>query len=354
VAFTNEAGITALFGRSGSGKTTTINVIAGLIAPDRGRIVLDGRVLVDTEAGISVPKHRRRVGLVFQDAQLFPHMTVEQNLMFGRWFAPPEERVIAFAPVVETLGIAHLLDRRPAELSGGERQRTAIGRALLASPRILLLDEPLASLDQARKREILPLIETLAAEFRIPVIYVSHVVEEVTRLANRVVVLEAGRVVAIGAPEEVIASHSRSSEGDRFALASVISGRLGACDRVHALTPLHHPAGTVFLSGDVGAEGKESRIVIRATDVALATQRPRSLSIRNVLEGNVTGIVLDDGPVATVEISLKGHGRLLSTVTRRAIEELGLGEGDHVYALIKTVALDERPVGVRPPGDSQQ
>src|SRR5207342_1990946 len=184
VAFENDAGITALFGRSGSGKSMTINLIAGLKRPDRGSIVLDGRVLVDTEAHIFVPAYRRRVGLVFQDAQLFPHLSVRQNLLFGRWFAPKAASAIPFAPVVETLGIGHLLERKPARLSGGEKQRVAMGRA------------PLASLDTERKLEILPLIESLRDDLRIPIVYVSHAIDEVARLVSRVVVLDNGHVVA--------------------------------------------------------------------------------------------------------------------------------------------------------------
>ena len=203
-AFSNDAGITGLFGRSGSGKSTVINLIAGLARPDRGRILLDGRVLVDTEAGVWAPKHRRRIGLVFQDAQLFPHLSVRQNLLFGRWFAPRGKPRIGLDAVVETLGIGHLLKRRPELLSGGEKQRVALGRGLLASPRLLLMDGPLASLDIARKAEILPLIERLRDEFGIPIVYVSHAVEEVARLANKVMVLNAGRVVAVGSPSEVL------------------------------------------------------------------------------------------------------------------------------------------------------
>ena len=203
VAFENDAGITALFGRSGSGKSMTINLIAGLARPDRGRIVLDNTTLVDTEAHIFLPAYRRRVGLVFQDAQLFPHLSVKQNLLFGRWFAPKSERNIAFSRVVETLGIGHLLARKPALLSGGEKQRVAIGRALLATPQILLMDEPLASLDTERKLEILPLIEQLRDEFRIPIVYVSHAIEEVARLAASVVVMDHGHVVAVGTVEDV-------------------------------------------------------------------------------------------------------------------------------------------------------
>lgn len=353
-AFTGAPGVTALFGPSGSGKSTVIGIIAGLVRPGRGVVEIDGEPLLDTSRGIAVPSHRRRVGLVFQDAQLFPHMTVRQNLSFGRWFARRRAGLVAFDAVVGTLGIPHLLARRPAQLSGGEKQRVAIGRALLAAPRILLLDEPLASLDRARKLEILPLIETLARDLGVPVIYVSHAIEEVTRLAEKVIVLERGRVVAQGAPEDVFPAAGRTglqSDGpgaDRFALASVVSGRLGAYDGAFALTPLEHPAGKLFLSGRIGASGDRARVVVRATDVALATQRPRSLSIRNVLEGTVTAVRTTAGPVAIVEIALAGQGRLNASITRLAVEELGLGEGDHVFALIKTVALDERPVGGGP------
>ena len=173
-SFESAGRLTALFGPSGSGKTTLINLIAGLIRPDRGRIAVDGRRLVDTDAGLFVPKHRRRIGMVFQDARLFPHMSVAGNLRYGRWFTPGAERYADFDAVVELLGIGHLLDRRPAKLSGGEKQRVAIGRALLASPKLLLMDEPLASLDEARKAEILPYIERLRDETKIPIVYVSH------------------------------------------------------------------------------------------------------------------------------------------------------------------------------------
>lgn len=345
IAFSGGPGVTALFGRSGSGKSTTIGVVAGLERPDRGVVEIDDQTLLDTGRGIDLPRHKRRVGLVFQDAQLFPHMSVSQNLRFGRRFAPKDFPLVAIDPVIETLGIGHLMERRPARLSGGERQRVAIGRALLASPRLLLLDEPLASLDRERKLEILPLIETLAREHRIPVIYVSHAIEEVTRLADKVVVLDAGRVVGEGPPEDVFQTLGTSAGEDRFAAASVIAGRLGEYDETFGLTPLEHPAGRLYLSGRVVGRNAEARVVIRATDVALATQRPRSLSIRNVLEGTVAALHSDQGAVATVDVALAGQGRLLATVTRLAVEELGLGPGDHVFALIKSVALDERPMG---------
>src|SRR6201987_1414872 len=204
IHFRSGRGLTALFGRSGAGKTSVINAIAGLIRPERGRIVVDGSVLVDTEHGVRVPIHRRRVGYVFQEGRLFPHLTVRQNLLFGRWFRPPQERKIELETVLDLLGIGHLLQRRPGALSGGEKQRVAIGRALLASPRLLLMDEPLAALDEERKAEILPFIERLRDEADVPIIYVSHSLAEVSRLANSIVVLRSGRVAAVGDPAEVL------------------------------------------------------------------------------------------------------------------------------------------------------
>src|SRR6476660_406090 len=252
VAFENDAGITALFGRSGSGKSMTINLIAGLKRPDRGSIVLDGRVLVDTEAHIFVPAYRRRVGLVFQDAQLFPHLSVRQNLLFGRWFAPKAAASIPFAQVVETLGIGHLLKRKPTRLSGGEKQRVAMGRALLASPELLLMDEPLASLDIERKLDILPLIESLRDDLHIPVVYVSHATDEVARLASRVVMLENGHVVTAGPVEDVFGSGLSGTGLSRFVQSSVVTGKLGAVDREYGLTEISHPAGTIWLTGRAG------------------------------------------------------------------------------------------------------
>src|SRR5579871_2436443 len=209
VRFRAGDGLTALFGRSGAGKTSVINAIAGLIRPERGRIAVDGIALVDTEERIFVPRHRRRVGYVFQEPRLFPHLSVRQNLLFGRWFAPRKERRIEPSVIVELLGIESLLDRRTGALSGGEKQRVSIGRALLAGPRLLLMDEPLASLDAERKDEILPYVERLRDEARIPIVYVSHSVEEVMRLATTMVMLSGGRVESTGAVPEIIGRLTR-------------------------------------------------------------------------------------------------------------------------------------------------
>ncbi len=196
VAFEAHGRVVALFGPSGSGKSTLLDIIAGLVRPDEGRVEVDGRVLADTATGLHVPVHRRRVGYVFQDARLLPHLSVARNLRFGRWFTPRTDRYGTFEEVVALLGVGHLLDRSPNTLSGGEKQRVAIGRALLASPRLLLMDEPLASLDAARKAETLPYIERLRDELAVPIVYVSHSRDEVERLTREIVHLENGRVVA--------------------------------------------------------------------------------------------------------------------------------------------------------------
>ncbi len=342
VAFKNGEGITALFGRSGAGKSITLGLIAGLARPDEGRIVLDGRVLVDTQSHVYVPVHKRRIGLVFQDSHLFPHLGVKQNLLFGRWFAPRRERKISFDAVVETLGIGHLLDRAPALLSGGERQRVAIGRAMLSCPHLLLLDEPFAALDMQRRLEILPLIEALRDEFKIPIVYVSHAIEEVARLAAWVVVLDDGRVTAAGDPAEVL--RMAVTEDPRFGGASLLTMRVGKRDQAYGLTELIHPSGTIWLAGPARAEGMDVRVVVKPTDVTLSASPPRGLSMQGMLAGKLARIECS-GPLALADIALEGEGRLSAMATRRAIDELGLHPGDSVFALVKTAALDERWVG---------
>ena len=198
-----EAGVTALFGRSGAGKTSLINMVAGLARPDEGHIIVNDRCLFDSKRSIDLPPEKRRVGYIFQEGRLFPHLSVRSNLTYGMRLTPKAERYVDFEQVVHLLGIEHLIDRRPAKLSGGEKQRVSIGRALLTSPSILLMDEPLASLDVARKAEVLPFIARLSGRFSIPILYVSHSLEEVLNLADSMVVLDTGRAVAAGSIEEL-------------------------------------------------------------------------------------------------------------------------------------------------------
>ena len=352
VAFQNGEGITALFGRSGAGKSLTLTLIAGLMRPDRGTIKLDGRVLADRKRGVFVAPHRRRIGVVFQDSHLFPHLSVRQNLRFGRWFAPRGERAVDFDAVVEILAIGKLLARHPANLSGGERQRVAIGRALLCSPKLLLFDEPLAALDMERKLEILPLIERLRDEFAVPIVYVSHAIEEVARLANKIVVLDAGRVKAIGRPGEVFGALGGDSAWSRFDRISVLSMKVCGENAAYGLTELKHPAGTVWLAGPAGPLGGQVRIIVKATDVVLATRPPHDLSVRSSLRGQI-GSIEKNGPLAAVEIVLEGEGRLYAVTTRHALDELGLDRGARLFALIKTSALDERQVAAMDRGRTE-
>lgn len=343
-AFEAGDGITALFGASGSGKTTAIRLLAGLERPDRGRIAIGKRELVDTARGVFMPAHRRRIGLVFQEALLLPHLNVRANLTYGRWFTPKSERRIGLDPVVEVLGIGHLLDRRIATLSGGERQRVAIGRALLTSPHLLLMDEPLASLDSARKLEILPFIERLRDEFAIPIVYVSHAVEEVARLSARVVRLDHGHVAAIGTPAEVLTPAALAPETDRFDAVSILSARIDRAMPDFGVTVLAHPAGDIIVPGQVSADTGEIRVAIRPTNVTLSIGRPGNISVRTVLAGRVTRLETDTGPFALVTIALPGGDILRAYITRLAADRLGLGEGDDVMALIKSVTIDERSV----------
>jgi molybdate transport system ATP-binding protein len=345
VAFNHGRGVIALFGPSGSGKSVTLNLIAGLVRPDRGYVRLDGEALVDTARGIFVPMHRRRIGLVFQDSNLFPHMSVKQNLLFGRWFAPRHAREIGFDAVIETLGIGYLLQRRPARLSGGERQRVAIGRALLSCPKLLLFDEPLAALDMERKLEIMPLIEHVRDEFKVPIVYVSHAIEEVVRLASSIVIMETGQVKAAGGPGEVFGSSAAHSLEDRFDRSSVLTVKVRGENMAYGLTELRHPSGTIWLAGPAGSPGGGARIIVKATDVVLSPEPPQRLSVRSALSGRIAAIA-KNGPLAMVEIKLDGEGRLFAMATNHALDELGLAEGAAVFALIKTAALDERKVAI--------
>lgn len=344
--FSISDGCVALFGASGSGKTTIAKLIAGLERPDRGRIVVDDRVLVDTAAGIDVPVHKRRVGLVFQDGQLLPHLSVRQNLAYGRYFAPKDETATSLDTVVDLLGIGHLLDARPATLSGGERQRVAIGRALFAAPRVLVMDEPLASLDAERKLEILPFIERLRDELALPIVYVSHAVEEVARLATVVVRLSGGQVIAEGPPADVFASALPEAGADRFEAVSFLSGTAIRELPEFGITILAHPAGEITLSGRYGALNETVRIAIQASDVTLAVEKPHGLSVRTVLRGHVQKIAAGDGPSALATVELVGGGRVSAYLTRLAIADLGLAPGREVYALVKSVSIDARAVAM--------
>jgi molybdate transport system ATP-binding protein len=336
--FTGAGGVTALFGRSGAGKSTVVNLIAGLLRPDAGSVVLDGWTLVDTARGIDLPPHRRRIGYVFQEGRLFPHLSVRANLAYGTRRTPAAERWASFDQIVALLGIEALLDRRPALLSGGEKQRVAIGRALLASPRLLLMDEPLASLDAQRKLEILPYIERLRDEMRLPVIYVSHALGEVARLADALVVMADGQVVASGPTGAVLSRLDLGEAIGRDEAGAVLAARVVAHDAATGVTHLAHPSGELFhplLDAPLGAT---VRLRVRARDVALAVGEPGRLSIRNRLTATVAEIA--DRGAGGVDVRLMAGGEpLLARITRDAAAALDLAVGHQVTALIKTAAF---------------
>ncbi|MBD9371086.1 molybdenum ABC transporter ATP-binding protein [Rhizobium sp. ARZ01] len=340
-AFTSEGGVTALFGRSGSGKTSLIRAIAGLVRPDEGRIALNGDVLVDTKRKIFVPTHKRRFGYIFQEARLFPHLTVRGNLTYGRWFAPRGTETESFERIVDLLGIAALLGRRPANLSGGEKQRVAIGRALLSAPRMLLMDEPLAALDEERKAEIMPYLERLRDETKVPIVYVSHAVHEVARLADRVVLLNDGRVEAIGAVSDVLGGPMLATAADRREAGSVLVGTVAAFDPRHRLATVRLKACELHVPNTDAGVGRTARVHIPARDVMLATGRPEGLSALNILEGTIETIIPDSEGMITVRVDCGGDA-IHSRITALSGERLQLHPGKTIFAIIKTVALDTR------------
>jgi molybdate transport system ATP-binding protein len=350
-AFDSEGGLTALFGRSGAGKTSLVNAIAGLIRPDHGRIVLDGAVLTDAERRVFVPARRRRIGYVFQEGRLFPHLSVRQNLLYGRRFA--RERGAASRPgevehVVDLLGIGDLLSRRPASLSGGEKQRVAIGRALLSHPRLLVMDEPLASLDEARKAEILPYIERLRDDTRIPIVYVSHQVAEVARLATTLVVLSDGRVAAAGPTAAIMGRIDLFPLTGRAEAGAILSTRVAEHDLRFGLTTLRAAAGDLRVPYTDLRLGDPLRVRIRARDVMIALEPPHGLSALNVLPGTVAEIARADGPIVQIRLDCAGE-TLIARLTRRSVETLGLEPGRAVYAVIKSIAFDHHAIAGSPP-----
>ena len=341
------AGVTALFGRSGSGKTTLINAIAGLLTPQAGRIALDGLTLFDSAQRINVPARKRGLGYVFQDGRLFPHLTVRQNLCYAHCFNRALDDGHAFDHTVELLGIGALLRRRPAQLSGGEKQRVAIGRALLAKPRLLLLDEPLVALDAQRKSEILSYLKRLRDETKVPMVYVSHAVEEVLQLADHVVLMAHGRVVSAGAVETVMgrpdvggaAGVSDESHGF-FEGGAVIDARVQSIDVTDGAATLAFEGGELIVGHTAARIGDVVRVRIRAREVSIALEPPRQISIQNILRGQIVAV---DETRGGVMVAIKvGAMTVRARVTQRAARQLALHAGMTVYALVKAISLDRR------------
>jgi len=330
-------GITAIFGRSGAGKTSLVNTLAGLVRPERGRIVLRGRTLFDSAKGIDLPPEKRRLGYVFQEGRLFPHLSVHGNLIYGYRRAPAAERAV---------GLDHLLERRPGALSGGEKQRVALGRALLANPRLLLMDEPLASLDQQRKEEILPFVEQLRQELDLPIVYVSHAMAEIVRLADTLVLMSSGRVEAVGPLEELTSRLDLRPLTGRYEAGAVLTATVAGQDRTFGLTELRFAGGRLRVPHLNLPLGQKLRVRIRARDVSIALAPPENISILNILPCVVKEIGEERAPQIDLELDA-GGAPIWARITARSRTALGLKPGLQVYALIKSVAIDRQALGGR-------
>jgi molybdate transport system ATP-binding protein len=342
VAFESGAsGVTALFGPSGAGKTTIVHAIAGLVRPHEGRIAVAERVLFDSALNIDVPVEERHVGLVFQEPRLFPHMRVDDNLRFGWRRAGERMSEARIAHVVEMLGLGALLSRHPARLSGGEKSRVALGRALLASPSLLLLDEPLAALDAARKAEIFPYLERLRDDAKVPVVYVSHSADEVMRLADRVVLLDKGRVAGEGSVFDFAAGEI----GELLpATGAVIDTRLEGHDG--GLSLLSFGGGRLAVARMTAPPGSRLRVRIRAEDILLAREEPRAISANNVLAARIASLREIGGGQTDVHL-VCGGAHLVARITQASVMRLAFKPGDAVFAVLKSVILDPRALRER-------
>lgn len=328
--------VTAVFGPSGAGKSTLLNLVAGLLRPDAGEVRIDDEVIFSSQEGIDLPPERRRVGYVFQDDLLFPHLTVARNLRYGHDLLRPQDRRLDLARVVDLLEIGPLLDRRPANLSGGERQRVALGRALLASPRLLLMDEPLSSLDQGLKDRIIPCLRRIRSDLKVPILYVSHSVAEILELTGQVIVLKQGRVVAHGDFFHVAHRADVLPLLEAHGFENVLPVEVVSGDPARGVTLVRHAGQDLKVPYCDRPAGARVFVGIRADDVILCRDRPAGLSVRNAIQGRVTEVSEVDGKgLVYVDVGK----RLAVKVTPEAIEELNLKPGETVTCLIKTSSI---------------
>jgi molybdate transport system ATP-binding protein len=337
-----QGSITSLFGRSGTGKTSIINMIAGIVTPDTGMIKVGEDVLFDSAKGINLPPEKRKLGYVFQDCRLFPHLDVRRNLLYGSKAAQNGKKA-TFDHVVDVLGIHTLLERKPANLSGGEKQRVAIGRALLSQPRLLLMDEPLASIDIQLRSEILPYIEDLRDTFGLTVIYVSHSIDEVIRLSDKMVLISNGIKQAEGNVEEIMSRLDLHSLTGRFNAGAVLSTTVESYDVDYDLTGLAFKGGTLRVTGVNLTKGTSIRAHILARDVSLMLHRPVGTSILNVFEGTIIEVADEGGPQLDLKIDIGTP--LIARITRKSFNDLDLAVSKNIFTMIKAVAIDRRSLG---------
>lgn len=337
--FETEQGVTALFGRSGSGKTSILKMISGLITPQVGDITFNGDIIYSSKSGQSLAPHKRGFGYVFQEPRLFPHLNIRQNLKYGAWMQRKNVSHREFGRISELLGLSDLLDRQPHNLSGGEQQRVAIGRALLSSPRLLLMDEPLSSLDQARKAEILPFLEDLCANTKVPIVYVSHSVSEVMRLANQVILLEAGKVTSIQSPQMLNQNAAFVSSLARNELGAMIQGKVESFDPEEQLVTIALRQGSLTIPAEQATAGTKVKLFVAARDVMLGTQKPEGLSAMNILQGTVTSIDASTQSAVNVRLHCAGE-EILAQITSSSAKRLQLQVGMNIYAIIKAVSFE--------------
>lgn len=358
VSFSANEGVTALFGPSGSGKTTLLNCLAGLEQPDKGYISLNGHILFDHKNGVDVPAEKRQIGYVFQDARLFPHLTVQQNLLFGVPYVKDHDQWAKTDEVIHLLGLQSLLDRLPHNLSGGEKQRVAIGRALLSCPRILLMDEPLSNLDPARRLEIMPYIRKIRDEYNIPIVYVTHNVDELVRLADKVVLLNQGSVAAEGSIEDVLNDHALQSylrpggpSDTDPELSTILNGQLASHDLEGGVSIIDIGGDEIFVPRVHIDRNEPVRLRIKARDVALALEKPVDVSVLNCLACTIVDI--EDNRTGRIDIALQTeHKRpLWASITRRSFLMMDLKPEQTVWALVKSVALETGLAGLESGSD---
>ena len=335
-------GVTAIFGPSGCGKTTFLRCIAGLERSPTGVIKLGNALWQDEVQGLFLPISQRSIGFVFQEPRLFPHLSVRSNLQYGLTRTPSEKRKLSFGQIVDILGLEKHLDRRPHHLSGGEQQRVAIGRALLTSPELLLMDEPLSSLDINRKREILPFIQRLDTELHIPIIYVSHSLQEILQLATTLVVLKEGQVTAVGSMDKVFAHLDSRGLIEDSLIGAIIDTVVETHHPEFRLTKLGFSGRHLYVPQQEKVVGEHLRVQILSRDVSIVTRRPTfQSSVLNILEATVNEIGKVDLEQPFVDIKLDIGCPLLATITRKSLATLNLHSGQPVYAQIKTVALSQ-------------
>lgn len=334
--FYADIGITAIFGPSGAGKSTLVNLIAGLVKPDSGYIKILNEVIFESQLKINVPANKRGIGFVFQDARLFPHMRVESNLKYSNRFGR-KGHLSSFTEIVEVLNLAQVLHRLPGNLSGGEKQRVAIGRALLSNPKILILDEPLTGLDEGLKAEVIPYLEFVRDNFKIPILYISHSQSEVVRLSDRIVVLEKGRILEHGKTLQILSSFSVAKKLGLRDLSSFVEAKVSK----HAsdgITELDFAGSKLFLPKIDAILGSKVYLRILAKDITLAIEKPKKISALNILQGKVDEVILGNGPGAIVGIEVGGH-KLTTRITQRSLNAMNLKLGQTCFAFLKTVSV---------------